>query len=110
MCSSPSRLAERFGPTSTLVSPEMKAWLLLIALAAVLFGKPPRLRPTPAEGFDPGLWDNSSSTSNAIARQIFEGLLASRRPHHAGQAPGRAAGEVLPDAKSASPFTLRPGV
>ncbi len=90
----------------------MKAWLLLIALAAPLLataqGKPlVYCADASPEGFDPGLWD-SSSTSNAT-RQIFEGLLVFERP--GTTLVGRLAErwEVSPDAKSFT-FTLRPGV
>jgi ABC-type transport system substrate-binding protein len=59
------------------------------------------------EGFDPGLWD-SSSTSNATA-PMFQGLLAFERGGTALEASLATAWQVSPDARVFT-FTLRPGV
>ncbi len=59
------------------------------------------------EGFDPALWD-TSSTSN-VTRQIFQGLLAFKRGTAQLQPELATAWRVTPDARSFD-FTLRRGV
>lgn len=59
------------------------------------------------EGFDPALWDSSSTA--AVTSQIFQGLVAFRRGTAELQPRLATAWSVSPDAKTFS-FTLRRGV
>ncbi|WP_374434046.1 ABC transporter substrate-binding protein [Inhella sp.] len=82
---------------------------LLLALAGPVLAAKPLVYCADAspEGFDPGLWD-SSSTSN-VNNQMFQGLLGFKRGGTELIPKLATAWEVSPDA-TAFTFTLRPGV
>ena len=85
------------------------AWALAAA-TALAADKPKALvycADASPEGFDPALWD-SSSTSN-VTTQIFQGLVGLKRSGSQLQPELATAWQISPDARVFT-FTLRPGV
>ena len=84
------------------------AWMPACASAQAPEGKPlVYCADASPEGFDPALWD-SSSTSN-VTTQIFQGLVGFERGSSRLQPELATAWQVSPDARTFT-FQLRPGV
>lgn len=90
-----------------LLRPGATALILLLALAAQAAKPLVYCADASPEGFDPGLWD-SSSTSNAN-NQMFQGLVGFKRGSTALEPQLATAWQISPDARTFT-FTLRRGV
>ena len=94
--------------TSALSHLRCGATVLALLLALAVQAKPlVYCADASPEGFDPGLWD-STSTSNAT-NQIFQGLIAFRRGGTELEPQLATAWQISPDARTFT-FTLRRGV